>query len=306
MMRRPTAALIALILIVLMGGVGVVIAGPPTMTKPVQIWDADGDTAGVSDNGAQLGTIVDADGDVLRITPQGAIDVAIQDQTSDRVNIFMHEHVGSFIILTNAVSLSDKTLDVQAGHGAQVGHLICLKEGPEFYQGEVLSTTATTITLDMPIDYTFSAGAVCTATSTEMAVNGATTTRIFHVKPNAGTKWDINKLSIFINGTGSMDSGSFGDQPALANGIVIRKKDGDFQNIMNAKKNGDFSLETPLVVYDPKPPGGTTAVRITMEFDDVVIRLDGDKDEELQMLVQDNAIGVANMISKALGHVVVD
>lgn len=260
----------------------------------------------ISIAGAETGKVDRAGYPEVKRDANGAIDTFIQDQTSDRVNLFMHEHLGPAITLTNAVSINDKTLDVQAGHGTQPGQLVCLKEGVEYYQGEILSTTATTITLDTPIDYAFSIGSICTATSKEMAVNGATVPRIFHIKPNTGAKWDITKLAIFINGTGTMDSGLFGDQPALTNGIVIRKKDGDFQNIMNAKKNGDFSLETPLVVYDPKPPGGTTAVRITIEFNDVVIRLDGDKGDELQMLIQDNTIGVANMVSKALGHLVVD
>lgn len=59
-MRKPIAALMmALMLIALMGGMGHVFAGPPAVTKPVQIWDADGNTAKVTDAGAMLGVRVD-------------------------------------------------------------------------------------------------------------------------------------------------------------------------------------------------------------------------------------------------------
>lgn len=251
--------------------------------------------------------LVDRAGErVIKTDDNGAIDNFQQDQTSDRVNVFFHMHLGSAITLTNDTALNDKVLDVQTGHGAEVGNLICLKEGTEFYQGTVLATTATSITLDMPLDYAFTTGAVCTATTGQMAVDGSSASKVFHIKPNTGTKWDINKLIFLVEGTSAMDAGKFGDQPALVNGIVVRKKDGDYQNIMNIKTNGNFATETFDVEYDPKPPAGTTAVRIQLKFQDVVVRLDGDSGEEMEVIIQDDATGVPNFITKGQGHLVVD
>jgi hypothetical protein len=244
----------------------------------------------------------------IKTDESGAIDNFNQDQSSDRVNLFFHKHLGSPIVLTSGTSIDDKVLNVEAGYTAGVGNLICLKEGTEFYQGTILSNTAATITLDMPLDYAYSAGAVCTATSKHMNVDGSVTPQIFHIQPNVGTKWHMNRLIFLIEGTAAMDAGDFGDQPALANGIVIRKKDGDYQNILNVKTNGDFALEAgPMgVEYDPKPPAGTTAIRIELEFEDVVIELDGDNGDELEIIIQDNITLVPNFITKGLGHLVVD
>lgn len=234
-----------------------------------------------------------------------------QDQFSTIVDLYMHEHIGSPITITSPTALDDTVLTVLAGHGAVAGNLVCIKESERFYQGEILSVTATTITLDTPLDYAFTVGAICTATSKELAVNGAVTTQVFHVRPNTGVKWDITRMIFFIEGTGAMDNGKFGDIAALTNGIVVRKKDGTYKNIFNIKSNGDFATRAYDITYDAKAPAGTTAVRVRRTFsgkdkNGVVIRLNGDVADDLEILVRDNLAGLVSFNVIVQGHLVED
>jgi len=238
-------------------------------------------------------------------------DTFVQDQFSSIVDLYMHEHTGSPITLTSDTALDDTVLNVLAGHGAVSGNLLCIKENARFYQGEVLSVTATTITVDTPLDYAFSAGAICTATSKQMAVDGSSVTQIFHAKPAAGVKWDITRMMFFLEGTATMDNGKFGDIAAITNGIVVRKKDGTYKNIFNAKKNGDFALRAYDITYDAKAPAGTTAVRVRRSFagqdkNGVTVRLDGDEGDELEILIRDDLTGMVNFNAIAQGHLVED
>ena len=242
---------------------------------------------------------------------RGNLEVAIQDQFSSIVDLYIHEHIGSPITLTSPTAIDGTDLNVQAGHGAVAGNLICIKENARFYQGEVLSTTATTIALDTPLDYAFSAGAICTATTKQMAVDGSSATKVFHAKPGAGVKWDITRMLFFLEGTAAMDNGKFGDIASLTNGIVVRKKDGTYKNIFNAKNNGDFATRAYDITYDAKAPAGTTAVRVRRTFagpdkNGVTIRLDGDAGDELEILIRDDLTGMVSFNAIAQGHVVED
>ena len=241
----------------------------------------------------------------------GAIPVNIQDQHTDIVDLYMHEHIGSAITLSSNTAIDDTVVNVVAGHGASAGNLICLKESQRFYQGIILSTTATTLTLDTPLDYAFSAGANCSPTSRELAVDGGPVTKVFHIRPPVGVQWDVVRIMFFLEGTSTMDSALFGDISAITNGIVLRKKDDTYHNIFNIKSNGDFASRAYDIAYDDKAPAGKTAVRIRRTFggqskNGVVIRLDGDVPDDLQLLVQDDLTGLERFYVIVQGHVVTD
>ena len=257
--------------------------------------------------------LVDKDGNQANVGAAGGLDVAIQDQTSTIVDLYAHEHIGGIITLTAPTALDNTVLNVAAGHGAVIGNYICLKEGFNFYQGEVLAVTANTITLDTPLDFAYTAGATCTATNIQMNVNGtAAVPRIFHIRPNVGVKWDIVRMILVMEGSTAMDSSLFGNIAALTNGIVIRKKDGTYKNIFNAKSNADFANRSFDVAYDDRAgvPAGIYSFRCRRTFggqskNGVVIRLDGDLLEDFQILVRDPlaALGKFNAIFQ--GHIVV-
>jgi len=239
------------------------------------------------------------------------VDVAVQDQTTDLVNSYMHRHTGASATLTADTTIDDYVLDVESGHGFNATELVCLKENGRFYQGTILSTTATTITLDTPLDYAYTIGSLCTSSILDLTVNGSPASPlIYHIKPPSGVKWDIVRILFYIEDDSAMDDGKFGGISALTNGIVLRSKNGTYLNIANVKTNGDFAQIAFDRDYVAKPPAGTghsMIVRRTFggqSKNGVVIRLDGDKDDELEVIVRDDLTGLSHFHVIVQGHVV--
>lgn len=241
-----------------------------------------------------------------------ALDVSVQDQTSQVVDLHLMNVLAS-VTLANPVSVDDLTIDLEAGHGfvAAAGETICLQEGSNFYQAEVLSVATNEITVDTPVDSAFTVAATAQRGSNLLNVDGSSTPVVFRVSPQnlTGIQWDIVRIIFQITDDVAMDDGKFGGIAALTNGIVVRAKDGNTKNIFNAKSNGELASHMYDVVYSDKAPAGEYGLRARRTFggqskNGVVIRLVGSDSDELQVLVQDNLSALLTFTAIAQGHIV--
>lgn len=57
--------------------------------------------------------------------------------------------------------------------------------------------------------------------SINMSVDGSTTNQIFKIQANQGQILQLSRLLIFIQDSGTLDSGGFGNGSALTNGIIF-------------------------------------------------------------------------------------
>lgn len=247
----------------------------------------------------------------ILIEANGGLATNLQDQTSDIVNLYMHRHTGASAILTTDTAINDYVLQVETGHGFNATEMVCFKENERFYQGAILSTTATTITLDSPLDYAYTDSASLTSSVLDLTVNGSPASPlVYHVKPTTGTQWDIVRILFYIEDDSAMDDGKFGGIAALTNGIVLRSKNGTYLNIFNVKTNGDFAQQAFDRNYVAKPPAGTghsMIVRRTFggqSKNGVVIRLDGDSGDELELIIRDDLTGLSHFHIVVQGHLV--
>ena len=159
-----------------------------------------------------------------------------------------------------------------------------------------------TITLDQPVNRPYTvAGTSLFASNSNMLVDGSVTPQIFSILPLATQAGDMIRIILEMRGAtnGAMDFTTFGSEAALTNGCVIRVKheDGTFTNRFNFKSNSDF-IEQGLDhnFLDPKTGNTVTgfSARVSWGGDDkhgAVIRLEGDKGEELQVVIQDDLTG---------------
>ena len=246
---------------------------------------------------------------VATIPAGGSTDVNVQDQTTDVVDLKLCNHLNTISLAVNA-SLDDTVITLTAGHSIVAGDTICLKEGTRFYQAQALSVAVNDITVDQPLDFAFTTSASGYRGSADMNVDGSTTPVIFKIEPPDGVKWDIVRFILVLRDATAMDDGKFGGLTALTNGIVIRKINGTWKNIFNAKTNGDFGLRNFDATYidDTLGPSGEYGFRTRRTFggqnkNGVVIRLDGE-DDSFQLIVQDDLTGLTFMEAVAQGHVV--
>jgi len=250
--------------------------------------------------------LYDASGNAINVT-NGGLDVNIQDQHTKIVNLRLHIDSKSVLLAADA-NIGAYVIDVPTGHGAVTGNLIYLEEGTNYYEGTCLNSTATQITLDTPLDNEFASGVATVGIgSPNLNVDGSSAVKIAHIEAPVGVTWDITRLMIYIEDNTAMDDSTFGGISRLTKGVVLRKKNGDYQNIFNCKSNGDFALEAFDATYQTAAPSGLYGFRVRRTFagqekNGVTIRLE--PGDELEMLIQDNLAGLVRFYAVAQGHVV--
>lgn len=244
-----------------------------------------------------------------------ALGVFIQDQTTPNINLILDNNVNA-VTLASDTALDSTTITLIGGHGVLVGESIVLQEGDNVSQFEVLIVVSDTITLDSPIDHIYTAaGTAGQRTTTNMSVVGTLASPvIFSIKPILGQRWDITRVIFVIESTANnMDFTGFGSISALTNGCVLRKKNGDRQNIFNWKSNGDIIHRAFDHEFEGKTGGGGSGFVVRTSFagqgkQGVTIRLDGDINEEIQVLIQDDlsSMQLTKIFMIAQGHLVQD
>lgn len=238
-------------------------------------------------------------------------DVFISDQTSDIVDYFLCRQLFDLELAADAV-LDAYTISVVSGASVVNGTYICIQEGIRAFQARVLSGGGTnTLTLDTPLDFPFTTAATIANRSPELNVNGSVTPVSAFLKPMPGVKWDVTRIIGAMTHTATPNDGLFGGIAALTKGIVIRKTNGVHHTIFNVKTNGSLKERAYDVQYATAPPTGLegTSFRRTFAGQDkngVVIRLDGDLNDSLEILIQDDLTGLASFRIVAQGHVVVN
>lgn len=248
----------------------------------------------------------DASGNAVNAT-NNALDVNIQDQHTKIVNLSLHVDSTNTPLRLDA-NVDDYKIGVQSGHGAVSGSIVLLIEGSTYYEGTCISSTTDTITLDTPLDSGFASG-VCNVIVgvRNLNLNGSSTRVIAHIQSPVGISIDITRMIFYIEDNTSMDDSKFGGVSRLVKGVVLRKKNGYYQNIFNAKTNGDLALQSYDASYTTAAPAGNYGFRCRRTFsgqekNGVTIRLD--PGDELELLIQDDLSGLVYFYAIAQGHVV--
>lgn len=228
--------------------------------------------------------------------------VFVQDQTTESLDVplLISRNVTSVAITT---AIDDRVVALAPGHGAIVGNIIELADSVSgnFMQSKALIVAGDNITLDQPINRVYISGTVAVVSSDNMLVDGSVTPQVFSILPLPNQAGDMVRVMLDIRGIAAMDFSTFGSDASLANGCVIRVKraDGTFKNEFNWKNNGDFinrSFDHDFLVNI----GNSQRAFIGMstfggqQARGVVIRLDGSKGEEVQVVIQDDLTGGDN------------
>jgi hypothetical protein len=240
-------------------------------------------------------------------------EVAIQDQHSDIIDVYLCRELGDIILASDAV-VNTRTVELVAGHGMQTGDVLCIKNGI-WYQGRV-TVNGNIITVNQPFNKTYPLGTQAKRTSSALNVDGSVTPVLFKAYPPLSLKWDITRMLGVIRDDAAMDDGKFGAiVNGLANGVMFRiKKTAErYNNLFNARTNGEFAIRAYDVQYTDATlgPSGQYGLRFRRSFNGfdkngVVVRLDGMKGEELQVIVQDNLSSLTYFSIVIQGHVVED
>lgn len=244
-----------------------------------------------------------------------ALKVFIQDQTTPALFVKASKLIAGTTIAVQP-TIEDKTVTLTDSSGMSVGELLFLTSVPSsrFYTGRILGNTANVITLDTPIDFAFEVGQEAKSTTTNMAVDGSSTTQIFSARSaeptgGLGLVVDVTRMIFKCITATAVDLSKFGDQAALIKGVVVRRTDGVTINQFNIKTNGDIAeLMFDYMPYDAQNAqqgqhgfvarltyGGGSKVG-------VVVRLG--PGDDLEFMIQDNLSAITSFEVTLEGHVV--
>lgn len=241
-------------------------------------------------------------------TTNGALDVAVQDQTSDIVDYFLCREIQGLTLAQNVV-LDSYDIVVTDSTGVVVGTYVCVQEGTRAFQAQILSINANTLTVDTPADFAFTTSALIANRTPDLNVDGSGTVEIASLFPIGTAKWDITRIIMDMSCISAPKDNLFGDLTALTRGVVIRKSNGIHHTIFNAKTNAELKERMYDVDYTTVVGQGVDGVKCRRSFagqdkNGVVIRLDPENNEKLEILVQDDLTGLSKFRIVAQGHVV--
>jgi len=250
---------------------------------------------------------------------KNSVDVAIQDQDSERISIFLGEVLGSIVSISGANKNVESLNITTDGTVPTTGNYFCFQEGGHITQVEITSVVEVaapeyTIGIAIPLDHDYGVDSGCVLQNVDMDVNGSGTPVMFQVGPRGDYRWDITRVNIAMILASAGDDGLFGNLTALTTSQYFRKENsGHTQNLFDARDNSDFRLESGGDVNYFTRSGGQgsygMSARITFNGPDksgVVIRVDGTTDDKFVTTVRSNLTGLNKYRIKIQGHVVED
>ena len=263
-------------------------------------------------NGNSYGELIQS----LALGLSKGIDVNVQDQAT-RTIINPFSQLQHQTTLTVEAAKDDRTVTVDSTGSIAVGDLITLFSplDKRFMASNCLSFTATTITIDMPVDFEYPIGAYVDIGDTNLAVDGSVTPQIFGLRNDQGTPpegldvtGDITTFIFQCETVNAVDLSTFGDiAGGLTNGLVMRRVDGIYQNIFNVHNNGDIAGImfdwTPYSAQNVNQGQNGFIARLTLGGQSQMGGVQRIKlGEDLQIIVQDALQTITRLIVTAEGH----
>lgn len=245
----------------------------------------------------------------------GSSDVNIQDQHTP-ILIAKFNQITNSDTLTAATIVDQRYIVVDDTTGAANSDLVIVFSDitNRVYFGSKTSINIDTIFLDTPIDSEFPIGSDVDFSITNMAVDGSATSQIFGLRGSGlsspiAVAFDITRIIFKCTTASAVDLAKFGDLAKLTNGLVLRKRDGTYQNLVNIKDNGELAGImydwTPYVATNPQQGIDGFVARLTFAGQSkigVTVRLAAG--EDLEFIIQDNISGITLFEVIAEGHIV--
>lgn len=227
------------------------------------------------------------------------------------VNEYFHLHTGVTDTIAVATSQGDTTIVLADSTGFLEGDRIQINGGVLDQSFPLILSIATnTLTIDRQIDAEHAIGIEVEVVDLDLdAVGSLAAPKIFIVEPPNGQIWHIERLILTMGHSTAGDLGLFGNLAALTNGCIFRVKIGEvYSTFSNWKTNGGIKGDMFDVVFDTRSGGGGTygtSARGSFNRIGINVRLDGNKEDRLEFLVQDDiaAITAFNMKGQGYKHI---
>lgn len=145
--------------------------------------------------------------------------------------------------------------------------------------------------------------------NTDVTGDYSSVEEIFYIQPPKSTFFILERMLIFIQDTGAFDADSYGNGISLANGIVVRVQD-DSDTLLNltAGKPIKTNAQWTRLCYDVSLSNYGTGdesagVRWTFSKAGHPLRLDGSKNERLEVVLNDSFVDLVDHTFLVQGYI---
>jgi hypothetical protein len=239
-------------------------------------------------------------------------ETTLQDSFS-KLYIVKFSNIQQQTTLATLTAKDDLTITVSDATGFAIGQYLTIYNeiSNRVYFASVLSISVNDIGLDTPLDFEFPVGSPVSVGNTNMNVDGSVTPQVFGIRNPAiadiPLSVDISRLMFAFLTATVPELSDFGDiTNGLTKGIVVRKVDGTYENIVNFKsnfemKNAMYDLEIQNAANNAQ--NGLTG-RFTFERLGQVVRIG--QNEDLQIIIQDDLTSLTSLNAIAEGSEVTE
>ena len=141
-------------------------------------------------------------------------------------------------------------------------------------------------------------------TGTTNAVGNYTTPTPFYIQPAAGIKLKIGKLLILITDASAMDGITYGGIPAISNGVIIQNTTNGVVTNLNGgtsiKNNSGYAGLTPNLNIKTFV-SNNDFLTAEILFDTTAISLNGNNNDKLEVILNDDFAALLNHTFLAIG-----
>lgn len=242
----------------------------------------------------------------------GAINVGDGLTHKAGVDRWFTKDVGAAKNPSAPITAGDTVIGIAVTAGWAAEDLIQITEdsSQEFTLLKIMSVIAdTSITVNRPVDSSYTVAATIQKVTNEMAVSGTPgSPQIFQVMPPAGQKWQLLKVQILLICDSDTDDTLFGNIEALTNGLLIKSKRGAIERVGTVwYSNGDIRLDAgiPELLHTEEFGTGLFGVGATWTFVNMgfILEIDGDDSDYVQAIVQDALTDLVSFRMKAHGRI---
>lgn len=237
-------------------------------------------------------------------------DVAVQDYTGEAFSFFLTKVEATPSLQTDIVK-NNMTIRVNSTVGCVIFDAINIYDNISYFQSLILSTTATTITLNSQIDRDFStSNTIIECAEWDLSTSdGSVVPETFSIRPPTSRTWHtISTVFNCLDNT-VMDSAKFCGGPQLTNGISGRVIDGYQKDLFLIYNNNGFKLRGFDLEYILKAPAGVYGLNAELIFKDkygAVVELNGDTNDTWQAVNRDDLTTQEEIAITVNGHYVSD
>lgn len=263
----------------------------------------------VDNNGNAIGEATKSDG-VTKVP-----EFHIVDAHFDIVNRHLANFSGVQTSVTSALIPGDITITVNDISALTTTARAFIFEGdteePDIVNVLNITTATSAITIDRPLDHTYTTAAIIERVQENMITFTGTLAApiIYKVVPPSNEQWHITRILLAMQMDSQPDDGKFGDLVSLTNGVVVRQnRSKGTRSMGNWKNNSDMKQDFFDFPSTDKAGGGDFGLNGRWTFggkekSDTVISLNGAVNDALEVLIQDDLSALIEFEIKAQGYI---